>query len=73
MNIDCFAEERIFTNSYAAAPVCSPTRASIMTGKYPARLNFTIWSEAASPAERSDQSIYKISASANRREFILKR
>ena len=26
-----------FTNAYAACPVCSPTRTSIMTGKYPAR------------------------------------
>lgn len=49
----------LFTNSYAAAPVCSPTRASIMTGKYPARLNFTIWSEAASVAERKNQEVYK--------------
>ncbi|MDZ7724028.1 MAG: sulfatase [candidate division KSB1 bacterium] len=30
-----------FTDAYAAAPVCSPTRASIMTGKYPARLHLT--------------------------------
>lgn len=30
-----------FTNAYAACPVCSPTRASIMTGKYPARLRLT--------------------------------
>jgi arylsulfatase A-like enzyme len=59
-NIDRFADESlVFTNSYAAAPVCSPTRASIMTGKYPARLNFTIWSEAASVAERKNQEVYK--------------
>ncbi|MDB5309269.1 MAG: hypothetical protein JWO38_3471 [Gemmataceae bacterium] len=32
-----------FTDFYAACPVCSPTRASIMTGKYPARLNLTDW------------------------------
>src|SRR5687767_208214 len=32
-----------FTDAYAAAPVCSPTRAAIMTGKYPARLNLTDW------------------------------
>jgi arylsulfatase A len=30
-----------FTSAYAACPVCSPTRASIMTGKYPARLKLT--------------------------------
>jgi arylsulfatase A-like enzyme len=30
-----------FTNAYAACPVCSPTRASIMTGKYPATLGLT--------------------------------
>jgi arylsulfatase A-like enzyme len=30
-----------FTNAYAACPVCSPTRASIMTGKYPVRVNVT--------------------------------
>ncbi len=32
-----------FTNAYAACPVCSPTRASLMTGKYPARLQLTDW------------------------------
>jgi arylsulfatase A-like enzyme len=43
-NIDRLAAEGMrFTNAYAAAPVCSPTRASIMTGKYPARLHLTDW------------------------------
>ena len=32
-----------FTDAYAACPVCSPTRASILTGKYPARLSLTNW------------------------------
>jgi len=32
-----------FTDGYAACPVCSPTRASILTGKYPARLHLTDW------------------------------
>jgi len=47
-NIDRLARQGLrFTDAYAAAPVCSPTRASILTGKHPARLNMTIWSEAA--------------------------
>lgn len=41
-NIDQFAAGGVqFTSAYAAAPVCSPTRASILTGKYPARLHLT--------------------------------
>ncbi|MEZ4729533.1 MAG: sulfatase [Caldilineaceae bacterium] len=32
-----------FTDAYAACPVCSPTRASIMTGNYPATLGITDW------------------------------
>lgn len=43
-NIDRFAEQSVrFTQAYAACHVCSPTRASIMTGKYPARLHLTDW------------------------------
>jgi arylsulfatase A-like enzyme len=33
----------LFTDAYAACPVCSPTRASILTGKYPARIGITDW------------------------------
>ncbi len=43
-NIDRLARQGMrFTQAYAAAPVCSPTRASIMSGKYPARLHLTDW------------------------------
>ena len=43
-NIDQLATEGVrFTDGYAACHVCSPTRASILTGKYPARMNLTDW------------------------------
>ena len=32
-----------FTDAYASCPVCSPTRASVMTGRYPARVGITNW------------------------------
>src|SRR5579871_1506298 len=43
-NLDKLAREGMrFTQAYAACPVCSPTRAALMTGKYPARLHLTDW------------------------------
>lgn len=41
-NIDKFATQGMkFTDAYAACPVCSPTRASILSGQYPAHLGVT--------------------------------
>jgi len=43
-HIDRLAAQGVrFTDAYAACAVCSPTRASIMTGKYPARILLTDW------------------------------
>ena len=43
-NIDRLAREGArFTDAYAACAVCSPTRAAVLTGKYPARLLLTDW------------------------------
>lgn len=43
-NLDRMAQEGVrFTQAYAACHVCSPARASILTGKYPAALQMTDW------------------------------
>ena len=43
-NIDRLATQGVkFTDAYASCAVCSPTRASIMTGRYPARIGVTDW------------------------------
>ena len=43
-NIDGLADSGMrFTQAYAASPVCSPTRASLLTGRHPARLDITDW------------------------------
>ena len=55
-HIDRFAAQALrFTDAYAACPVCSPTRASIMTGKYPARLHITDW--IAGEGDRPSQKL----------------
>jgi arylsulfatase A-like enzyme len=49
-NIDGLARKGMrFTAGYAACPVCSPTRASILTGKYPQRVGITDFIGAAQP------------------------
>lgn len=41
-NLDRLAERGVrFTNAYAASPVCSPTRAALMTGQHPTRVGIT--------------------------------
>lgn len=49
-NIDKLAASgMVFTDGYAACPVCSPTRAAIMAGKNPARMDTTDWFGAPQP------------------------
>src|SRR5262245_45605566 len=57
-NLDRLAAEGLrFTHGYAAGPVCSPTRASIMTGKYPARVGITDWLPGR--PDRPDQKLLR--------------
>ncbi|MFO0941014.1 MAG: sulfatase [Pirellulales bacterium] len=47
-HIDRLAQTGVrFLTAYSPAPVCTPTRASLLTGKHPARLGITIWSEGS--------------------------
>jgi arylsulfatase A-like enzyme len=63
-NIDRLAAEGMrFTDAYASCAVCSPTRASIMTGRYPARIGITDWIRAGFqggkvPPDRKNPSGY---------------
>ena len=53
IHIDNLSEtSMLFDNAYAASSVCSPTRASIMTGKHPARVNITDWIPGLDPKNR---------------------
>ena len=52
-NIDRLAADGIrFTNAYAASAVCSPTRAAILTGRYPHRIGATDWFRMSFQPER---------------------
>jgi arylsulfatase A-like enzyme len=55
-NLDRLAKQGMrFTDAYAAANVCSPTRAAILTGKHPARLHLTDW--LTGRPDRPDQKL----------------
>ncbi len=46
--IDAMAREGIrFTDYYAAAPICSPSRAGLLTGCYPRRIGMETWVQRA--------------------------
>ena len=46
--IDALAKEGVrFTDYYAAAPICSPSRAGLLTGRYPRRFGMEAWVQRA--------------------------
>jgi len=63
-NLDRLASQGMrFTDAYAACAVCSPTRAAVMTGRYPARVGVTDWIRArfqggAVPADKKNPTAY---------------
>ncbi|HSV99811.1 MAG TPA: sulfatase-like hydrolase/transferase [Sedimentisphaerales bacterium] len=51
-NFDATAAEALrFDRFYAAAPVCSPTRGSVMTGRHPNRFGCCKWGHPIRPQE----------------------
>lgn len=56
-HIDALAAQSArFTNAYASAPVCSPARSGIMTGKYPVAMQTTDWFGAVQPGEAAKET-----------------
>lgn len=52
-HLDTFAQESVrFTQAYAASPVCSPTRAALMTGRHPVQTGITDWLKGQNPPNR---------------------
>ncbi len=78
-NIDRLAKQgMLFTDAYAANPLCSPTRASILTGKYPCRLRITAPAghlpklpEGTPPVGKQAQPWYKAVPATSRRYLPL--
>ncbi len=59
-NIDALSKRGcVFTSAYANCPVCSPTRAAIMTGKYPPRVGITDYIGGPQPEEARTQEKYR--------------
>lgn len=59
-HIDRLAQRGVmFTQAYAANPLCSPTRASILTGLYPGRIGITMPACHLPPEERLEATLQR--------------
>jgi arylsulfatase A-like enzyme len=59
-NIDALAARGcVFTNAHSACPVCSPSRAALMTGRYPARVGITDYIGGPQPKVAATQPRFK--------------
>src|SRR5258708_33211983 len=64
-NIDALAGSGArFTNWYAAAPVCAPSRAALLTGRYPIRAGVPNNGPPLKPSEQTISSLLKPAGSA---------
>lgn len=59
-NIDALAKRgAVFTQAYSAGPVCSPTRAALMSGRYPARVRVTDYIGGPQPEQARTMARYR--------------
>ncbi len=58
-NIDQLAGQgAVFSRAYSSCNICSPTRASLLTGKYPQRVGFTSWLNPDQPSGANSAETY---------------
>src|SRR5690606_35053779 len=58
-NLDNMAQSGLRLDRFYTAPVCSPTRASVLTGRYPTRAGVFSWGHSLRPQEQSIAKILK--------------
>ncbi len=72
-NLDRLAEDGVrLTNFFSSAPVCSPSRGGLLTGRYPARIPINgVYFPSRFPATPALHAFYRLGPGMNTREIIL--